>query len=84
MYCLNRSENLVTLTWKGFPGGSAVKKSACNAEDTSRLSGSIPTWRRSPRERNGKLLQYSCLQNPMDRRVWWATVHGILKESDTT
>ena len=39
--------------------------------------GSIPGSGRSPREGNGNPLQYSCLENPMDRGAWWATVHGI-------
>ena len=52
-----------------------VKKSACNARDP----GSIPGVGRSPGEGNGNLLQYSCLENSMDRGVWWATVHGIAK-----
>ena len=46
-----------------FPGGSSGKESACQAED----AGSVPGSRRSPGEGNGKLLQYSCLGNPMDR-----------------
>ena len=41
--------------------------------------GSIPGSGRSPGERNGKPLQYSCLKNPMDGRAWWATVHGVAK-----
>ena len=45
---------------------------ACNAGNP----GSIPGLGRSPGEENGKPLQYSCLENPMDRGVWWATVHG--------
>ena len=36
-------------------------------------------WGRSPGDGNGNLLQYSCLENPMDRRAWWATVHGVAK-----
>ena len=56
----------------GFPGGSVVKKSTCQAGD----AGSIPGLGRSPGEGNGNPLQYSCLGNPMDRGVWWATVHG--------
>ena len=44
----------------------------------------IPGWGRSPGEGNGNPLQYSCLENPMDRRAWWATVHGVTKELDTT
>ena len=59
----------------GFPGGSEVKASACNAGDL----GSIPRWGRSPGEGNGNPLQYSCLENPMDGGAWWATVHGVTK-----
>ena len=44
--------------------------------------GSIPGWGRSPGERNGNPLQYSCLGNPMDRGAWWATAHGVAKDSD--
>ena len=56
------------------------KESACHAEDV----GSIPGLRRSPGEENGNPLQYSCLESPMNRGGWWATVHGISKESDMT
>ena len=56
-------------------GGSDGKESACNAGDL----GSIPELGRSPGEGNGNPLQYSCLENSMDRRAWWATVHGIAK-----
>ena len=59
----------------GSPGGSEVKASACNAGDL----GSIPGSGRSPGEGNGNLLQYSCLENPMDGGAWWATVHGVAK-----
>ena len=45
---------------------------------------SVPGTGRSPEEGNGHLLQYSCLGNPMDRRVWWVTVHWISKELDMT
>ena len=55
--------------------GSDSKESACNAGDP----GSIPGLRRSPGEGNGNPLQYPCLENPMDRRAWWATVHGVAK-----
>ena len=40
---------------------------------------SIPGWGRSPGGGNGNPLQYSCLENPMDRGAWWATVHGVAK-----
>ena len=46
--------------------------------------GSIPGSRRSPGEENGNPFLYSCLENPMDRGNWQATVHGVAKESDTT
>ena len=52
-----------TLSTESFPGDSDGKESACNAGDL----GSIPGSRASPREGNGSLLQYSCLENPMDR-----------------
>ena len=67
----------------GFPGGSVVKKLAAIAED-SKDRGSIPGMRRFPGEGNGNPLQYSCLGNRMDRGAWWATVHGVVKESDTS
>ena len=50
----------------GFPGGSDSMASACNAGDL----GSIPGWGRSPGEGNGNPLQYSCLENSMDRGAW--------------
>ena len=65
---------------EGFPGGSVVKNLPANAEDV----GSVPGWGRSPGEGNGNPLKYSCLGNPMDRGAWWATVHGVAKELDTT
>ena len=49
------------------------KESACSAGD----SGSIPGWERCPGEGNGNLLQYSCLENPMEREAWQVTVHGV-------
>ena len=61
------------LEWK--IGGSEVKASACNAGDL----GSIPGLGRSPGEGNGTPLQYSCLENPVGRGAWWATVHRVAK-----
>ena len=62
--------------WKApFPGASDGKESACNAGDPDSMPGSG----RSPGEGNGNPLQYSCLENPMDRGAWWATVHGVTK-----
>ena len=57
----------------GFPGGSEVKASASNTGDP----GSIPRSGRSPGEGNGNPLQNSCLENPMNREAWQATVHGV-------
>ena len=57
----------------GFPGGSVSKEPACSAGDL----GSIPGSGRSPGEENGLPLQYSCLENPMDRGAWQYTVHGV-------
>ena len=59
-----------------------VKNPLANAGDM-RDAGSIPRLGRSPGEEHGNLLQYSCLENPMDREGWQATVHGGHKESDT-
>ena len=76
-----------TLAWKipwteepdtifeGFPGGSEVKASASNVGNP----GSFPVSGRSPGEGNGNPVHYSCLENPMDRGAWQATVHGITK-----
>ena len=59
----------------GFPGGSDSKESTCNAGDPD----SIPGSERSPGEGNGNPLQYSCLNNPMAREAWQATVPGVTK-----
>ena len=59
----------------GFPGVSEGKDSACNAGDL----GSIPGSGRCPGEGNGNPLQYSCLENSMDRGAWQATVHAVSK-----
>ena len=75
----------VWLLWP-FPGSSFIsfdglsgKETACNEGNAGSISGSG----RSTGEGNGNPLQYSCLENPMDRGAWWATVHGIA-ELDTT
>ena len=66
----------------GFSGGSVDKESACNAGDAEDI-GLIPGSGRSPGGGHGNLLQYSCLENPMDRGgAWWAIVHRVAK-SDT-
>ena len=63
-----------------FPHSSVDKESVCKAGD----QGSIPGLGRSPGEGNGNPLQYSCLENTMERGAWWATVHGVAKQSDPT
>ena len=62
----------------GFPSGTVVKNLPTSAED-ARDVGLIPGSGRSLGEGNGNPLQNSCLENPMDRGAWWATVHGVAK-----
>ena len=64
--------------YMGFLGGSDSKESTCNAGDV----GSIPGSGRSPGERNGNPLQYSYLENSINRGAWQATVHGVEKRHD--
>ena len=61
--------------YRGFPHSSVGKESACNAG----YPGSIPGWGKSAGEGNGNPLQYSHLENPIDRGAWQATVHGIAR-----
>ena len=70
--CEGKSARLKVL---GFPCSSVGKESACNAGDL----GSVPGSRRSPGEGNGNPLQYSCLENPMDREAWQAIGHGVAR-----
>ena len=65
--------NMLSRFVMDFPGCSDGKESACNVGDT----GSIPGSRRFHGEGNGYPLQNSCLKNPRDKGVWWATVHGV-------
>ena len=60
----------------GLPWWLNVKEFACSAGDKGDV-GSIPGLGRSPKEGNGNPLQYSCLENPMDRGAWWAMAHGV-------
>ena len=60
---------------QGFPGGSDGKESTCNVGDPGSITGSG----RFPGEGNRYPVQYSCLENPMDRGAWWAIVHRIAK-----
>ena len=65
---------ILSFLWASLVGSDS-KESVCNAGDL----GSIPGLGRSPDEENGYLLQYSCLENPMDREACQATVHGVAK-----
>ena len=71
-YC-NFTDFIIKLL--GFPGGSDGKESTCNAGDL----GSIPGSGRFPGGGHGNPFQYSCLESPMNRGAWWATVHGVAK-----
>ena len=72
-YCIRFDRKIHVLV--GFPSGSVVKNLPANARDVGLISG----LGRSPGEGNGNPLQYSCLENPMDRGAWRATVHGVAK-----
>ena len=61
---------------QGFPGGTSGKESSANAGN-ARNAGSIPWSGRSAAGGNGYPLQYSCLENPIDRVAWRATVHRV-------
>ena len=65
---------------QGFPDCLAGKNLPVNAGDEGLILGLA----RSPEEGNNNPFQYSCRENPMDRGAWWATVHGVVKELDTT
>ena len=62
----------------GFPGGSSGREPACQCRKL-RDAGLIPWLGRSPGEGNGYPLQYSCLENPMNRGAWWATVFAVTR-----
>ena len=68
----------VMYIYTGFPDGAVVKSLCANTGDVRDL-GSIPGSRRSPGEGNGNQIQYSCLENSLDRGAWWATVYGVSK-----
>ena len=68
---------------RSFPGGDSGKEPTCQVEGDLRDESSITGSGRSPGVGNGNPLQYSCLENSMDRGAWQATVHGV-SESDMT
>ena len=73
-------ESVIVGIYLGFPAGSVVKNMPANAGDVGSISGSG----RSPGEGNGNPVQYSCLENSMNRGAWWATFHGGHEELDMT
>ena len=76
IYCrILKGLNLISIS---FPCGAVVKNLPSIAGDTREM-GSIPESGRCPGVGNDSLLQYSCLENCMDRGAWWATVHGFTK-----
>ena len=75
MYCFYI---VIEAKYRGFPGGEVVKNPPADAGDTGD-AGLIPESGRYPRGENGNPLQYSCLENPMDRGDWQATVHRVKK-----
>ena len=81
LHTVNQGSSLQMMVWAtmcwhlGFHGGSKNKESTCNAGD----EGLIPGSGRSPGGGHGNPLQYSCLENPMDRGAWRAAVHGVTK-----
>ena len=77
-----RQVNKILLN-SSFPGGTVVKNLPANTGDTRDADSTLGSGR-CPGEENGNTLQYSCLGNSMDRGAWWAKVHGIVKESETT
>ena len=72
------AKSISNFTFYYHGGNSVVKNTPANVEDTGDV-GSIPGWERSPGGGNGNPLQYSCLENPVDRGAWRATVQGVTK-----
>ena len=70
------SNPVAMLSFRGFPGGVSVKNPRA-MQETLRDGGLIPVSGRSPGREHSNLLQYSCLENPMDRGAWWAIVHRL-------
>ena len=70
--------------WEDTQGGSVVGKGSSYQCGLGRNVSSITVSERSPERGNGNPLQYSCLENPMDRGAWQATIHGVIEEPDMT
>ena len=77
LYIILTFASIIYKIMNGLPSWLSGKESACHAGDV----GSIPGSGRSPGRGHGNLLQYSCLENPMDREAWRATVHGVTEST---
>ena len=75
----NKQRTTANVIFESFPCSPVGKVSACNAGDPGLILGSG----RSPGKGNGNPLQYSCLENPMDRGAWQTTVHGVTRVRHT-
>ena len=75
---------VIKATKKQIGQGAAAVKNPPPMQETRAHAGSIPGQGRSCGEGNGNQLQYSYLENPIDRGAWWTTVHAVTKEVDTT
>ena len=73
--CSHETIRTLFINWLGFPSGSVGKESACSAGNVGSISGSG----KFPEGGHGTVLQYSCLENPMDRGAWQTTVLGVTK-----
>ena len=78
LYANIEIKHLFSYLFGPFPGGANGKEPTCQYRDV-RDTVSIPVLGRSPGVGNGNPLQYSCLENPMDREAWWATVCRVTK-----
>ena len=83
LYTHNCQNTVIFPQWQASQVALVVKTLPANAGDI-RDVGLIPGSERSPKGEHGNPLQYSCLENPMDRGAWWAAVHGIAKKLDMT
>ena len=76
---IHQHELAISVHMSGVSQMALVAKNPPASAGDIRDEGSILGWEDSPGEGNGNPLQYSCLENPMDRGAWWATVHGVVK-----